>query len=118
MVLKSRFYSGLSWSNKRRVDWMIGLYERYFNKDKPVEMTEKEIVNLKADFIAETVLFNEAKFVIGYSVYVEKGMPKIRVIERPPPEHGRECKCHQCIVTNLKEIEKILEARNKNEQTK
>jgi hypothetical protein len=97
---------------------MIGLYERYFNKDKPVEEPKGIVVELKDNFIAETVLFNEAKFVIGYSVYVEKGMPKIRVIERPPPEHGRECKCHQCIVTNLKEIEKILEARNKNEQTK
>lgn len=115
MVLKSRFYSSLSWSNKRRVDWITGLYEKYFNKNETIEEPKNDVVDLKENFIADTVLFNEAKYVIGYSVYVEKGMPKIRVIERPPPEHGRECKCHQCIVTNLKEIEKILEARNKNE---
>ena len=115
MVLRSRFYNNLSWSNKRRVDWIVGLYEKHFNKNKPIEMTDKEVVDLKEDFIAETVLFNEAKYVIGYSVYVEKGMPKIRVVERPPPEHGRGCKCHQCIVANLKEIEKVLEKRNENE---
>ena len=112
--MRSRIYNNLSWSNKRRVDGLVRLYNRFKSKDTVVTNVT-ETVDLKEDFIAETVMFGEAKYVIGYSVYVEKGMPKIRVIERPPPEHGRGCKCHQCVVTNLKEVEKILEARNKNE---
>lgn len=112
MVLRSRFYRSLSWSNKRRVDRLVTLYNNYFTKEKE---EKEDVVELKEDFIAKTVLFNEPKYVIGYSVYVEKGMPKMNVIEKPPPEHGRDCKCNQCIIANVEEVEKIIRKRNKNE---
>jgi len=113
MVLRSRFYSSMSWSNKRRVDKLQSLYEKYFNKEKVEEHTTTNVVELKEDFIAQTVLFNEPKFVIGYSVYVENGMPKMNVIEKPPPEHGKGCKCNSCIIANVEEIDKIIKKRNK-----
>jgi len=109
--LKSRFYSSLSWSNKRKADRIIALYNKYFDKEEKRD----DVVELKEDFIAKTVLFNEPKFVLGYSVYVENGMPKMNVIETPPPEHGRDCKCDRCIILNIEEVEKIIKKRNKNE---
>lgn len=109
--MSSRFYNSLSWSNKRKADKIIALYNKHFNKEE----TRDDVVELKEDFIAKTVLFNEPKFVLGYSVYVENGMPKMNVIETPPPAHGRECKCNKCIIANIEEVEKIIKKRNKNE---
>ena len=114
MVLK-RIYKSLSWSNQKRVDKLIKLYQRF----RPPKITStREVVELKKDFIAQTIMFDEPKYVIGYQVYVEKGMPKMGLIDAPESPESTECpegcKCNDCIVSNLEEIDKVIKQRKMN----
>ena len=110
MVLK-RIYKSLSWSNQKRVDKLITLYRKF----RPTKATSaREVVELKKDFVAQTIMFDEPKYVIGYQVYVEKGMPKMGLIDAPTiPECEEGCKCNKCIVNNLEEVDKVIQERQK-----
>lgn len=116
MVL-SKFYDNLSWSNKRRWDKIASWHNKIYNKKESDPKTNKNVVELTEDFIAQTILFDTPKYVIGYSVYVEQGMPKMNVIECPPPKHNKDCKCSKCITMNLEEVDRIIKRRNKDEPT-
>ncbi len=110
MVLK-RIYKSLSWSNQKRVDKLIKLYRKF----RPPEIkSARQAVELKKDFVAQTIMFDKPKYVIGYQVYVEKGMPKMGLIDAPDaPSCEEGCKCNKCIVNNLEEIDKVIQERQK-----
>ena len=104
MVLKS-FYNSLSWTNKRRVDFMLIRWNKFKKWFTPkakkivseVEIPKIEIPKLRKEKDVEVVteIFPDDHKFIGYRIEKHSKGDKIVMIQEPP--HPTECTCTECM---------------------
>ncbi len=119
------FYNSLSWTNKRRVDNLLSITERFKKWITPkakkvvseIELPkftkkEKETVT-KTDIEVLTELFPDNHNYIGYRLEKHENGDKIFLIESPP--HPTECVCDKCMKSISKYVESMRKEMRENE---